>query len=586
MTVTEQLSALESILAHGDLHSLFQPIVSLSERRILGYEALTRGPSNSPLHAPQALFSVARNVGRLSELELLARKSACRHFRGQQLSGKLFLNVSPESLLESSHQPGRTLKLLQDVGIPPDQVVIELTEQAPIEDFGLLDTALHHYRAMGFSIALDDLGAGYSSLRLWSELRPDYVKIDRHFIDGIHQDAVKREFVGSILKMAKASRAQVIAEGIELAEELATLIEMGVDLVQGYLLCRPQEQPPRDAQKLLPRLDNLAPALGEDSGDLSALLAEQPAVPQDTPIAMVLEAFRAQANLNSLAVLDDRQQPVGIVHRHSLSDALLKPFATDLFARKPISRLMSSDFLAVDIGHSLQQVSRLLTSRARQRMEEDFIITRQGRYCGLGRVIDVLKLITELKIQQARHANPLTLLPGNVPIQQCLARLLQQGRESVVCYVDIDSFKPFNDLYGYARGDEVLLCLAQCLNERIDPARDFVGHIGGDDFLLVLGPDAWRERLNQLQEDFQAQCRRFYREEHLQAGCFVSHNRQGRREEFALLSLSIGVVQLHPQSCAQLDAAQLAGLASEAKRQAKAVPGYSLHILDTLSLSA
>lgn len=80
---------------------------------------------------------------------------------------------------------------------------------------------------MGFSIALDDLGAGYSSLRLWSELRPDYVKIDRHFIDGIHQDAVKREFVGSILKMAEASRAQVIAEGIELPEELAVLAEMG-----------------------------------------------------------------------------------------------------------------------------------------------------------------------------------------------------------------------------------------------------------------------------------------------------------------------------------------------------------------------
>ena len=146
--------------------------------------------------------------------------------------------------------------------------------------------------------------------------------------------------------------------------------------------------------------------------------------------------------------------------------------------------------------------------------------------------------------------------------------------------------RDFIDLYGYARGDEVLLCLAQCLNERVDPSRDFVGHIGGDDFLLVLGPDTWRERLNQLQEDFQAQCRRFYREEHLQAGCFVSHNRQGKREEFALLSLSIGVVQLHPQSCAQLDAAQLAGLASEAKRQAKAVPGYSLHILNTLSLSA
>ena len=584
MTVNEQLSALGQILAQNDLHSLFQPIVSLSERRILGYEALTRGPSNSSLHSPVPLFAIARSAGRLSELELACRQSACRRFRDLQLEGKLFLNVSPESLLEPTHQPGRTLQLLQAHGISPSRVVIELTEQTPIEDFGLLDTALHHYRAMGFSIALDDLGAGYSSLRLWSELRPDYVKIDRHFIDGIHLDAVKREFVGSILKMAKASRAQVIAEGIELVEELNVLSEMGIDLVQGYLLARPQEQPPRDARGLLPPQEQ-APTLSGPGNDLGALLSECPAVHRDTPIAEVLHAFGAQANLNSLAVLDEQRRPVGIIHHHALSAALLKPFATDLFARKPISRLMNEDFLAVERGQSLQQVSRLLTSRARQRIEEDFIITLQGQYLGLGRVIDVLKLITEQKIQQARHANPLTLLPGNVPIQQCLTRLLEQAREAVICYVDIDNFKPFNDLYGYAKGDEVLLCLAQCLNERIDPSRDFVGHIGGDDFMLVLGSEDWRARLHQLLEDFQAQCRRFYRAEHLEAGCFIEHNRQGQRQEFALLSLSLGVVQLRPASCPHLDAEQLAALASEAKRHAKEVPGYSLHLIDTATLA-
>ena len=583
MTTTEQLSALSSILTQSGLHSLFQPIICLSERRILGYEALTRGPSNSPLHSPIALFAVARQAGRLSELEIACRQSACRRFNEQQLPGKLFLNVSPESLLEAAHQPGRTLQLLQDFGIPPSQVVIELTEQTPIDDFQLLQTALHHYRAMGFSIALDDLGAGYSSLRLWSELRPDYVKIDRHFIDGIHQDALKREFVGSILQIAKASRAQVIAEGIELPEELAVLTEMGVDLVQGYLLGRPQEQPPRDARALMPKHDSSAVALNDEGSDLSALLNDQPAVPRDTPTATVLEAFRRQANLNSLAVLDEQGQPCGIVHRHSLSDALLKPFATDLFARKPISRLMNDDFLAVEMSQSLQQVSRLITSRARQRIEEDFIITLNGSYLGLGRVIDVLKLITELKIQQARYANPLTLLPGNVPIQQCLTRLLQQGRESVICYVDIDSFKPFNDIYGYGRGDEVLLCLAQCLNERVDPTRDFVGHIGGGDFLLVLGPEDWRKRLNQLLDDFQSQCRRFYRTEHLDAGCFIAPNRQGVRQEFPLLSLSIGVVHLHPEACAQLDASQLAEMASQAKHHAKNIPGYSVHVLDDLA---
>ncbi|MGW7774712.1 bifunctional diguanylate cyclase/phosphodiesterase [Pseudomonas machongensis] len=581
MTVTEQLSALSAILAQRSIHSLFQPIICLSERRILGYEALSRGPSNSPLHSPLNLFAIARQAGRLSELEVLCRENACRRFSELGLEGKLFLNVSPESLLEPHYPSGRTLKMLEQVGLQPSRVVIELTEQTPTDDFQLLSNALHHYRDMGFSIALDDLGAGYSSLRLWSELRPNYVKIDRHFIDGIHQDPLKREFVGSILQIARASKAQVIAEGIELGEELTVLADMGVDLLQGYLLGRPQEFPPREGLNLLPPAHGSALMTNEEGSDLAALLIEQPAVALDTPTQQVLEAFRRQANLNSLAVLDAQGHPCGIVHRHSLSDVLLQPFGTDLFARKPISRLMNEDFLAVERSQSLQQVSRLLTSRARQRIEEDFIITHGGRYQGLGRVIDVLKLITEQKIQQARYANPLTLLPGNVPIRQCLTRLLEQQRAAAVCYVDIDSFKPFNDIYGYARGDEVLLCLAQCLNDSVDPRRDFVGHIGGDDFMLVLGSVEWRERLHQLIDNFLRDCRRFYRSEHLEAGCFIAHNRQGQRETFPLLSLSIGVVLLRPECCASLDAAQLADLASQAKRQAKDTAGPSLSLIDT-----
>ena len=581
MTVTEQLSTLDNILAHGDITSLFQPILSLSERRILGYEALTRGPSNTPLHSPINLLAAARHAGRLNELEMTCRESACRRYSQQQLQGKLFLNVSPETLLDVTHKPGRTLELLHKYRISADRVVIELTEQTPTDDFELLDAALHHYRDMGFSIALDDLGAGYSGLRMWSELRPDYVKIDRYFIDGIHRDAIKREFVESIMKIARASRAQVIAEGIELSEELRILSDMGIDLVQGYLLGRPEEEPNIDATVLLPSNGNRDETPNEEHPDLTPLVLKQSAVIASHPVGHVLELFRLQANLNSVAVLDAMDIPVGIVHRSLLSDALLKPFATDLLARKPISRLMSDDFLAVELGQSLQQVSRLLTSRARQRIDEDFVITVNGRYHGLGRVIDVLKLITEMKIQQARHANPLTLLPGNVPIQQCLTRLLRQGREAVICYVDIDHFKPFNDLYGYAKGDEVLLCLAHCLDEQIDSSCDFVGHIGGDDFMLVMKSDEWASRISQLFEAFEQRCRSFYRNEHLVEGCFIAEGRQGGQQRYPLLSLSVGAVQLKPGCGAELDAACLAALASEAKRQAKQEAGFSLYTIDT-----
>ncbi|WP_409321441.1 EAL domain-containing protein [Pseudomonas monteilii] len=301
MTVAEQLSALSAILAQRSIHSLLQPIMCLSEQRVFGHEALSRGPSNSPLHAPLNLFTIARQAGRLTELEAVCRESACRRFSEQQLQGKLFLNISPESLLEPHYPSGLTLKLLEQVGLPPSRVVIELTEHTPTDDFQLLSNALHHYRDMGFSIAIDDLGAGYSSLRLWSELRPEYVKIDRHFIDGIHRAPLKREFVGSILQIARASKAQVIAEGIELAEELVVLREMGVDLVQGYLLGRPQELGVRE----LPVLASMPQA-------------EQPTVRLNATIGQLQALFGRHQHLDVLEVVDADDRPCGLIHRHSL----------------------------------------------------------------------------------------------------------------------------------------------------------------------------------------------------------------------------------------------------------------------------
>ncbi len=411
MTVTEQLSNLDRILAHGDITTLFQPIVSLSQRRALGHEALTRGPSNSALHSPINLLAAARHGGRLNDLEMLCRQNACRRYRQQHLPGKLFLNASPETLLDATHKPGRTLELLQSFGIPASEVVIELTEQTPTDDFELLDTALHHYRTMGFSIALDDLGAGYSSLRMWSQLRPDYVKIDRYFIDGIHLDPVKREFVQSILKIAETSRAQVIAEGIELAEELRVLSSMGVDLVQGYLLGRPQEVPRLNTEGLLSSSGWSQPVPFEVPDDLSTLLLDRNSVLVDRSVAEVQEVFNREDQLNAIAVVRANGEPAGIVHRSQLIEAPHRAIAN-----QPVCQLMKLDYLAVELCQPLHQLSRLLTSQ--DRIDEAFIITLNGRYHGLGRTIDVLKLITEMAFRTHHAASPLP--PSSLPFRHSL----------------------------------------------------------------------------------------------------------------------------------------------------------------------
>lgn len=239
MTLSEQQHALHDILQHGRISTLFQPIRATEGHQVIGYEALSRGPGNSPLHSPEVLFAAARRCGKLLELDLLCRQLAIRRFTDRQLPGRLFLNILPETLLDQQHEQGRTLQMLSDTGLAAERVVIELTEQSPIDDYALLQSALRYYRSMGFTIALDDLGAGYSGLRLWTEMMPEFVKVDRHFIDGIHQDGLKREFVGSMLRMANASGATLVAEGVELEEELRVLEQLGAPMVQGYLLGRP-----------------------------------------------------------------------------------------------------------------------------------------------------------------------------------------------------------------------------------------------------------------------------------------------------------------------------------------------------------
>ncbi len=234
---------LKRLLLQRDLHILFQPINDTQIGRPLGFEALVRGPAGSPLHAASALFAIAQSEGLLLQLEMLCRELAIQRFVELNLAGQLFLNVSPMALLDRQHHSGQTIRLVEQYGLDPKRVVIELSEHYPTPDLSVLSLATRHYAGMGFQIAIDDLGAGYSGLKLWSEIRPDFVKIDRHFVDGIDQDRIKREFVRFIVQVAERIGCAVIAEGVEQAEEYDTLRELGIQHLQGFYLGRPVAEP-------------------------------------------------------------------------------------------------------------------------------------------------------------------------------------------------------------------------------------------------------------------------------------------------------------------------------------------------------
>jgi EAL domain-containing protein (putative c-di-GMP-specific phosphodiesterase class I) len=221
---------LDELIAAEAFNIHFQPIVDITGLTIVGHEALTRGPANSPL----VLFDLASQFGRLVPLERSLVRLIARRFVELALEGRLFINVTADTLSLVSESRAAFESGFADIGLEAGRVVVELMETRSILDLGALRDSLDLLKRMGFSIALDDLGEGFAGLRRWSELRPDYVKVDRHFIDGVAFDPLKIQFVGSISAMAACSGATVIAEGLEDEGDRRVLSRIGVSVFKGY----------------------------------------------------------------------------------------------------------------------------------------------------------------------------------------------------------------------------------------------------------------------------------------------------------------------------------------------------------------
>jgi diguanylate cyclase (GGDEF)-like protein len=560
---------LTELVREGRISTLFQPIVDPRSRGICGFEALTRGPSDSWLHSPQNLFEAARRGGVKLQLDFLCIQNAFKRFAASRVAGLLFINVSPDSIYEEPAFAARFLDHAKSAGVSADRCVIELTEESLLDDYARLRSTLQRLREAGCAIAIDDLGAGSSGLRTWSELKPDYVKIDRYFVSGIDGDPTKREFVRSILDMGRAMGCRVIAEGVETEKECRELVDLGLDRLQGNLFGRPDVAPMAALQQL--------ESLDRSIVTYTALCAEHIAtyvrpVSPDMRVQEVADLFRDSPDNLTLAVVQDGR-PLGVVRREQIFALLAKPLHPEIYNKKAITAVMESPTLMVDAQLRLEQVSRLVTQKGRPRLTEEFVITKDGHYLGLGQTIDVLRLITEQQLQSAKHSNPLTLLPGNAAVRSCIDRLIENHKRFVVAHFDLDSFKPYNDVYGYAHGDQVILHLAGLLKSVFSARLDFVGHVGGDDFVVVMRSADWRERVVRTLERFSATVSNFYSPEHARDGHIMANDRDGQQRKYPLLTVSVAALDSETTGAGSADA--IAHLLAHVKKVAKQQPGNS-----------
>ena len=291
-----------------------------------------------------------------------------------------------------------------------------------------------------------------------------------------------------------------------------------------------------------------------------------PAIHKNWSLNRVIDLFHSNKSLRCLPVTEG-DTPLGLVERQAVLELMTGRYSRELYGHKSVLGFMNQQAVIVDLNTSLEEVSRKLTTCQSDNLQQDFIITHNQNYYGIGKTSTLLQKITEQQIRYARYANPLSQLPGNVPIYEHVDKLLQQHSAFTIAYFDLNNFKAFNDYYGYNMGDQVLRLLSDILKKMVTNADDFIGHIGGDDFIAVFQQSDWLTCCQQIKQDFEQQVRRFYNAKELSNNGLWHVDRQGQKQFFGLLTLAIGLAQPDVEQCKSHH--EVATLAGEAKTQAK-----------------
>lgn len=410
---------LTQILKGKKITTVFQPIVNLKTAEILGYEALSRGPLNSPLYLPDKLFKAAEIYNKSWELESLCRTKAIEKSSGIGKDKYLFLNVDPQIFKDEKFKKGFTKEFLAIHNISLDSIIFEITEKSAIEDYNSFKIALDNYVKQGYKIAIDDTGAGYSGLKTLSEIKPHYIKIDMDLIRNIDKDTFKQAIMKAFVSLASITDMKLIAEGIETQEELITLINLGVYAGQGFFLLRPAAtfvDIPEKIKYLITKTNGINQANVNNSFINIGSITRKDIGFSSSTLSNDLNNFFNEKSVTGVCIVEN-DKPVGLVMKHYLNLILAKQYETSDFLKRPISFVMDSTPLIVDYYTSISEVTKLAMDREPELLYDYIIITKNMKYHGVVTIKNLLENTTILEKRYLKELNRSDAVCENLTIK-------------------------------------------------------------------------------------------------------------------------------------------------------------------------
>ena len=489
---------LPELLNGAALYPHLQPIISLADGSTYGYESLLRGRVGDRELSGGEIVAAAQAHGAIFTLDLVGRTVALEMGMPKLVNDEvLFVNFTPTAIYDPAVCLRTTWAIARRLGVPLERICFEVVETEQYPDVSFLRRILDEYRSHGAMVALDDLGAGHSSLTYLEVLRPDVVKLDRALICGIDADPSRQRLVGALIDYAHELDARVVAEGIETETELAVVAELAADLGQGWYLGRPEADPARVERRVV---------LDAKAGHAQGATLE-------------IRDRALNSATSGVVICDALQKGMPIIYANPAFERLTGYAAAEITGRdcKFVQGDATDPGAKAEMGAAMREGRECLLTLLNYRKDGTSywcevhlspVFDRRGRvlqYVGVQNDVTA-RVEAERQLRderdRARHMashDSLTGLLNRAAFSRSAEALLGtlMGQEvAVVLFIDVNRFKGVNDDHGHDVGDEVLAAAADAFRRMLGQDALVARH-AGDEFLALFtasDPVAAQER--------------------------------------------------------------------------------------------
>jgi len=562
----------------------FQPIVNIYTGKIYAVEALIRQYEDAGFSTIDAIFDTAFSEKTLYALDIKLREKAIHKYSLLPFAKhiKLFYNLDNRITMMPDFKVGHTSSFLNQYDMDTSNICFELSEKHQFGNYSGVDKlVLSLYKQQGFNVAIDDFGVGFSGLQLLFNAEPTFIKIDRFFIEEIHKSKRKKLFVSSIVQIAQAMGIFTIAEGVECEEEYSECKRLGCNMVQGYFV----QKPTKNVWEICPCYDFLKDISQKEKrsngriNNIEKYLQQIQCVSIDSSMDEVYELLRQNQHTNFVPVVSKDLAPIGIIKDSSIKSYIYSTYGKAILYNMTQGNLKKiiSHCGRADINDPIDKILRIY---AFDEDNDGILITQDEQYVGYLSSKVLLDIVNEKNIVEAKDQNPLTGLAGNRIINEFVATKMEENEKVMFIYFDFDNFKPFNDYYGFRKGDRAITLFADILKSSVGFEECLVGHVGGDDFFLgwVFKEDDTYEKVHaiivSIIEKFASDIKSFYCEHGINTGFIMAKNREGLMQQFPLMTVSAAIVCNGFGQKQRLDDNTISEIFGTLKKSAKASPNH------------